>query len=326
VKGVTLLYLQRAVETAFGSSQRITSFTRLRGGSKKGVYRVVLGGRSVIVYVWAESENYWPVEASAAASDASDPFSDASGADLFEASYQCLQSLGVRTPDLFFLDRSRAESQADIAIVEDVPGGTLQDHWQSRPHDAARITSELGEQLQTMHACRRHYFGKLAYVNSLPPQAVRCEHLALKRALRHLDHAAEHSEQLRQAREKLEEALQSMAAGLQSRSEYGLIHGELGPDHVLVDAQGHPSIIDIEGLMFLDIEWEHAFLRFRFGKHYRHLRVNDLDESRLAFYTLCLHLSLCSGPLRLLQGDYPDREEMLEIAEWNVSKALEFVS
>jgi aminoglycoside phosphotransferase (APT) family kinase protein len=317
-------YLQRAVQTALESHQRVTSFTRLRGGSKKGVYRAILGDRSVIAYVWAESENYWPAPDPATA-DADDPFADASGAERFEQAHQCLRALDVRIPDLLFLARSRAELQADVAIVEDIPGGALQDHWQRHPHDAARITSELGAMLKTIHARHSSQVGKLADIDRRPPQGVRSEDLVLARALGHLDHAAEHIDELRDAQEELERALRSMATGLQSRSEYGLIHGELGPDHVLVDAQGHPAIIDIEGLMFFDIEWEHAFLRFRFGEHYRHLREDELDEARLAFYTLCLHVSLCSGPLRLLQSKYPDRQEVLDIVEWNASKALDFV-
>jgi hypothetical protein len=33
-------------------------------------------------------------------------------------------------------------------------------------------------------------------------------------------------------------------------------------------------------------------------------------------------LSLVAGPLRLLDGDYPEREFMLGIAEWNLNKAI----
>jgi hypothetical protein len=77
------------------------------------------------------------------------------------------------------------------------------------------------------------------------------------------------------------------------RAEYGLIHGELGPDHVLIDDHGHPVIIDIEGVMFFDVEWEHVYL--------------------------------IAGPLRLLDGDFPDRVGMLEIAEYNTARALGFV-
>jgi hypothetical protein len=297
----------------------------LRGGSKKGVYRAILDHRSVIIYVWDSSENYWPTGGPDIADDASDLFVDASGAGLFAASSQHLKSLGVRTPEIYLLDTSRAQVPTDIAIVEDISGGALLEYWQHRPEDAERITSELGEMLRVIHACQGVRFGKLDCVDSQAPQNVRCEHLALRRACGHLDHAASHISLLRDRRERLEETLQSMATGIPERSQYALIHGELGPDHVLVDARGHPVIIDIEGLMFFDVEWEHAFLRFRFGEHYRHLWQDGLDSARLRFYTLCLHLSLCSGPLRLLEGDFPEREEMMEIVTWNVSKALDFV-
>jgi hypothetical protein len=104
--------------------------------------------------------------------------------------------------------------------------------------------------------------------------------------------------------------------------EHGLIHGELGPDHVLVDDQGAAVLIDIEGLMFFDIEWEHAFLEFRFGPHYQALRRPGLDADRLALYRLALRLSLVAGPLRLLDGDLPDRDGMMEIVNWNVARVL----
>jgi hypothetical protein len=103
------------------------------------------------------------------------------------------------------------------------------------------------------------------------------------------------------------------------------VHGALGPDHVLVDGLGAPVLIDIEGLMFFDAEWEHAFLRLRFGPHYRWLRPAALDDERLDLYSLALYLSLVAGPLRLLDGDFPDREPMLAIAEHNLRRCLAFV-
>jgi hypothetical protein len=41
--------------------------------------------------------------------------------------------------------------------------------------------------------------------------------------------------------------------------------------------------------------------------------------------TASLHLSLIAGPLRLLDGDYPDREPMLKIVEYNIARALAFL-
>jgi hypothetical protein len=116
--------------------------------------------------------------------------------------------------------------------------------------------------------------------------------------------------------------LRTLAAAVTPRSQHGLIHGELGPDHVLVDPDGQPVLIDIEGLMFFDVEWEHVFLRLRFGEDYELLERSDLDEQRLTLYMLAMRLSLVAGPLRLLDGDFPDREFMVGIAEHNLKQAL----
>ena len=64
------------------------------------------------------------------------------------------------------------------------------------------------------------------------------------------------------------------------------------------------------------------FLRLRFGDEYRWLAEEGLDGRRLALYELALYLSLVAGPLRILDGDYPDRAPMLAIAEHNVGHAL----
>ncbi|WP_242454634.1 hypothetical protein [Bailinhaonella thermotolerans] len=106
------------------------------------------------------------------------------------------------------------------------------------------------------------------------------------------------------------------------REEYGLIHGELGPDHVLVDGDGHAVLIDIEGLMYFDVEWEHVFLRLRFGERYAALSQPGLDPQRLDLFMLAMRLSLVAGPLRLLDGDFPDRSFMQSIAEHNTEQAL----
>jgi hypothetical protein len=58
------------------------------------------------------------------------------------------------------------------------------------------------------------------------------------------------------------------------------------------------------------------------GRQYRMLREPGLDPARLNLYRLAKHLSLVAGPLRLLDGDYPDREPMLSIAEYNTQQVL----
>jgi hypothetical protein len=38
-----------------------------------------------------------------------------------------------------------------------------------------------------------------------------------------------------------------------------------------------------------------------------------------------VYLSLIAGPLRLLDGDFPDREPMMRIVDYNIGRALQFV-
>jgi hypothetical protein len=58
------------------------------------------------------------------------------------------------------------------------------------------------------------------------------------------------------------------------------------------------------------------------GDDYRFLHRPGLDADRLSLYRIAMHLSLLAGPLRLLDGDYPDREPMLRIAEANIGRTL----
>ncbi|GGZ94758.1 hypothetical protein ACFOOM_27235 [Streptomyces echinoruber] len=78
--------------------------------------------------------------------------------------------------------------------------------------------------------------------------------------------------------------------------------------------------------MYFDAEWEHVFLRLRFGPAYDVLRAPGLDGHRLRLYRLALHLSLVAGPLRLLDGDFPEPGPMRGIAEYNLERALECVA
>ena len=62
------------VRTALGADHRISGVTALRGGSKKGVYRVTCtGGARVIFYIWDDVHNHWPADPNAQPDDGSNP-------------------------------------------------------------------------------------------------------------------------------------------------------------------------------------------------------------------------------------------------------------
>lgn len=301
--------LAGVVRDALGGGVRVVAVERVRGGSRKGVYRVrVEGAREagVVVYRWAAGENYWPGEGDG-------------GADAFLAARQRLAEVGVRVPRVLHADTSRRRYGADVAVVEDLTGGSLEEALAADPAGAAGALTELAGMLGRMHAVRSPAYGTLlALEEGGPPR----ERPVLENALRDTDEAARRDPRIAAARTALRDLLKELAAAIRPRTAYALIHGELGPDHVLLDGAGHPVLIDIEGARFSDVESEHVFLRLRFGPHYPALAVPGLDPRRMELYELAMRLSLVAGPLRLLDGDFPDRAAMQSIAEQNLKAAL----
>ncbi|QFY13693.1 phosphotransferase [Nonomuraea phyllanthi] len=324
------------------SGRPLAGVERLRGGSKKGVYRLSFeGGSSAILYVWSEEENYWPA---GSGDGGGSVLGHASGVRLFAASQARLRGIGVRVPEIVLLDDGKECFPADVAVVEDVRGGTLEALLRDDPVRAGRVMDRLAAGLGAMAADRSPQVRRVA-VDERAPGAAGDEggpapggdeagvgdrapraavDVVMAWALKDLREAAARVERIGAVREPLEARLRELAALVEPRDDYALIHGELGPDHVLVDGRDEPVLIDIEGAMFFDVEWEHVFLRIRFGDHYERLRVPGLDERRMRLYALAQHLSLVAGPLRLLDGDFPDREAMMGIARFHTEEALRF--
>ncbi|RQX15125.1 aminoglycoside phosphotransferase [Micromonospora ureilytica] len=312
--------LHDLVAKQFGSNSRLTGLHRLTGGSKKGVYRLGLDGQKpVILYVWAAGENYWPPSPTVP----DDPFTDASGAELFAANHAALTAAGVRIPRLLMLDRDGRYLDADIALLEDAGALRLEALMERDPAAAAAPLSALGDALRRMHTTFGPNFGKLAAVaQGEASQTRRTEDIIMDRALGHLDAAAARARRLADAHHRIAAHLHHLHDRVAPRQEYALVHGELGPDHVLVAPSGEPIMIDIEGLTYFDVEWEHAWLQMRFGEAYSALRPVDLDPYRLELYRYAQVLSLIEGPLRIADTDFPDRRWMFDLAEWNITKAL----
>ena len=314
--------LAHTVPPLLGHPPPARAVHRLHGSTKKGVHRLTLDDHTtVITYLWHPTQDHWPTTHQAHAH--TDPFSHASGPDLFLAAHRKLSDLGVRVPHLHALDASRPHHPGTLAVLEDIPGPTLEQHLTQDPTTTRPVLDRLAHTLRTMHAHTGPTFGKVAHLaQGHTPTAATCHDLVLHRALDDLQHAAQRDERLHPHHHRLTHTLHTLAGRITPRTEHSLIHGELGPDHVLVHTHGTPVLIDIEGLMFFDVEWEHAFLRLRFGPHHTHLATRPLDQARTDLYTLALHLSLVAGPLRLLEGPYPDRDTMLAIAEHNLHAAL----
>ncbi len=318
--------MRPVVRAAFGRDRLLLRAERLAGGSKKGAYRLTMDeGGTALVYAWDDSEDYWQGVLPQRAGDRADPFSHASGLALFEAAAHRLTSVGVRCPELLFTDRSGSLYPADIAVVEDVAGGSLEALLESDPVAAERPLSVLAGWLAAMAAVRSPSPGKVAFVDAGGRSPMTsCEEMMLDRALAQLSEIAGREHRAAGAQDRLEEALHSLAGPIQPRTAAALIHGELGPDHVLLDRRGEPVLIDIEGAMYFDVEAEHVWMRMRFGERYAKLSRGGLDEDRLRLYQLCMHLDLVAGPLRIAGTSHPERDWFRSLAEHHLQRALQF--
>lgn len=95
-------------------SRELRDVVRLRGGSKKGVYRLTLDdGTTGVAYVWRSSEDYWPSHGPDLL------FGHASGRDLFLTAHTALSEAGASVPRLVLVD-------SDVIVVEDLGGEFLE--------------------------------------------------------------------------------------------------------------------------------------------------------------------------------------------------------
>ncbi|QLQ34985.1 phosphotransferase family protein [Micromonospora robiginosa] len=307
------------VRDRLGADRRVATLDRLTGGTRKGVYRIGLDdGSTAILYVWSPRENYWP-ETEAVPDD---PFTEASGPELFAVNQAALTAADVRVPHLIARAPAGRHLDADVALVEDVGGVTLEALLTRDPERAAEPLARLGDALRRMHTTFGPRWGRLTDIARNISPTRPCEDVVLARASGHLAGAAARDPRTAAARDRIAAHLRGLHDRVTPRREYALVHGELGPDHVLVTPDGQPVMIDIEGLTRFDVEWEHAWLRLRFGAAYPRLHPLALDADRLEFYRYAQVLSLIEGPLRIAEGDFPDRRWMLDLAERNITKAL----
>lgn len=312
--------LQEEMRRLFGSACLIARVERMSGGAQKAVYKVECAdGFACVLYVWDLGVNYFREDL-----QVMEPEAWSYGSELFETNHHELTRLGVRTPGLYSLNRKKDRYPFDYALVEYIDGPkaeTCLNGGDAKAKD--RVMRRIGEMVSSMHATERTFWGKTGGSDAPGGTALRSCHLVqLENARKQLAYAANHLDSFRTNRNRLLDALHRLESRIEPRHRYGLIHGELGPDHVLVNGQLEPYLIDIEGAEYFDIEHEHSFLEFRFGESYRYFANPSLDPDRMRFYRYHHFLSLTAGGLKLLHRGFPDQAFARGLAEAHSRNAL----
>lgn len=311
--------VQEYVGKVLGIGYVVAGVTKMHGGAQKVVYKIQCqNGFSCVLYVWDLTKNYFQEEI------ANESVHERSfGGHSFEINNRWLKEHGISTPALYDLHTERGRYPFDYALVEYIEGQKAEAYFQ---HPDQRVRDEVFERVGTMvarmHANHRPNFGKPDQSGN---QRKRCHLVQLENAKEQLSYIVLHNESIRKNHDNLLAIVHELESRIDSRQRYGFIHGELGPDHILVTDRLEPYLIDIEGGQYFDIEHEHTFLELRFGKHYRYLHQNGLDLNRMLFYRLHHYISLTSGGLKLLHRGFPDQAFASNLADYHARNTLRFM-
>jgi hypothetical protein len=314
---ISLEDLERDMRSVFGNGYLVRSVAKMHGGAQKVVYKLECqNGFACMLYVWDMASNYFQDEISDNTED-----ERSYGSDLFELNNDYLGRIGIRTAKLYYMSKDKARYPFDYAYVEFVQGHNAEAYISSDAYEQKVVFSRIKELLERMHAVNRKSYGNL--VSELD-RADPCHHKQLRNAKEQLSYLVKHSEEMKMKETMIINLIHKLETRIVGRETYGFIHGELGPDHVLVNEKLEPYLIDIEGAAFHDIEHEHSFLAFRFGDVYnRYMSGQNLDPDRMRFYRLHHHISCASGGLKLLQRGFPNKAFAEAIYTYNMKSVLD---
>lgn len=311
--------LQQRMEQVFGTSYRIASMDKFQGGAQKVVFHIkCTNGFTCMLYIWDVNLNYFAEEKRQEHADGR-----ARDSQLFMRNHTFLKELGIRIPDLYaFFAGDDASHPFDYALIQYVTGTNAEHYFSSDESVRSKVLGRLDDMLATMHGADRPTFGKLGEANA---EQAEYHDLITSNAKEQLGYVVQHMTAVAKKQAAIWDGLDELLARIKPRRSYGFIHGELGPDHVLVNERQEPYLIDIEGAEFGDVEHEHSFLQFRFGDFYRYLQQDNLDADRMLLYRLNHHISCASGGLKLLHRGFPNQKLAQGIADYNARSIMQCV-
>lgn len=285
----------------WGRGCRVCSLKRVLGGAQKHTYLAETEGCApFIVYRWGEDTSYF-------SSGKKGAVFSSSGASLFVQNNRLLRRLGVQTPELYCLDGGDGEQPWAYALVQYIDGPDMDEIAAKDPSRLPAVFASLRGSARRLHRCRGSQVGQLG--NLQPPGFDVIAHTR-REGEGSLSRLARADGENWALYAQIARQLADLAAAAAPRDEYTFIHGEWGPNHVLVDRTDTAYLIDIEGARFCDLEMEASFLRLRFGEDYRQLVEEPLDPVRMGFYHLCHCATLLDGAVELRAKGYYDMAEV----------------
>ncbi len=293
-------YMGIKSKEVFGNSFVLNRMTRILGGAQKHTYLAETdNGFCFIIYIWDKSTSYFTYN------ENEDIFS-CSSAELFELNNKLMIQHNVLTPKLYFMDRSKGDQKYEYAFAEYINGTDMDEIISRQSECLPTVLDSLKASITNLHKEKSEFAGQL---NRMQTEEFDIIGYSLKLALKNIIYLKEADDSNSKLYVKISEKLVELTQGLQKRQEYTFIHGELGPNHVMVDKYDNAYLIDIEGGKYCDLEEEASFLKIRFGKFFDNLD-NGLDPKRMEFYHVGHCLNNLSGAIQLKQKGYYDLDDV----------------
>ena len=244
-------YLQKLLKENLGLNYNILNIIRIFGGARKVTYKIECDQNFCsILYVWDNSMDYFNKKTK------DNIVFESNGADLFELNNKLLIQNGIRTPRIYYIDRSKKDYLFDFALVEYISGGEIEKYFGADEDIQYKVFTDLDKNIKKMHSIKNQSYGNIKAQKSYEG---RSERLLLNKTLEDIQYSSKFHEGIFNNRLILIQKIQELYSNIKPRNDYVFIHGELGPNHVFVDEHLNTYLIDIDSAMFFDIEYEHSF-------------------------------------------------------------------
>lgn len=294
----------------FGNAFILNRMKRVLGGAQKHTYLAETENNfKFIIYIWDKSTSYFSYDCK------KDVFSSSS-AQLFEENNKFMMQHNVNVPKLYYMDRSKENQEYEYAFVEYIDGIDMDEIISKYPERLHFVLPSLKNSIDNLHNIKSAVVGQL---NNFQTSEFNIIDFSFNSAQKDIDYLIQVDDKNKELYSELSDILCQSTQSMTTRDEYTFIHGELGPNHVIVDESNNAFLIDIEGAKYCDLEEETSFLKIRFGNNYKNLINKQLDQKRMEFYHLCHCLGNLSGAIKLKIDNYYDIDDVKGMINYFIS-------
>lgn len=287
-------FIAKKTKEVFGEEFELFSFERLLGGAQKHTYLAkCTNGFEFVIYQWDKSTTFFEDNTESAVFCSS-------SAHLFQCNNELMRSHGIRTPKLFYMDKSRKEKDFEYAFVEFIRGKDMDYIMEKEPERLPEVLESLHDSIHRMHGIRSTVVGQVDRMQHTDFDIIEYTLMGIHQNSMYIQKV---DREYADIYIQVESQAKDCAQKLEKRKKYTFIHGELGPNHVIVDKDNNAYLIDIEGAKYCDVGEELSFLDMRFNKILKEAE-SGVDEQRMFFYYIGHCMGNLRGALELRQKGY----------------------